>query len=73
MEVRIETIDEMEVALPEKTRSLTAGHLDVSDIELAQGPPLDFFRGRGFEEQRQRFLEVLARLGNAIPPGRRHR
>lgn len=39
----------------------------MGDVELAPRPVLDFLRGRSFEEQRQRFLEVAVNFGHAIP------
>ncbi len=49
------------------TRNLPNGHLDMRNEHVLRKTPIDLLRGRQFEEQLQRFTQVLTCLFDRIP------
>ena len=51
---------------PERTRSLANRDLDAGHIDFAAQAAINFLCGGGFEEQTQRFSQIVARFGHGV-------
>ena len=59
-----------QTSCPEKTRNLANRDLDLGHIDLAAQPLVDVIRGRGLDEQRQGFGQILSSLAHDEPLAR---
>ena len=56
----------LQIALPERTRSLGNRDLELRHIDLVMKPFADLLRGGGFEEKLQRLLQIRPGLPDAV-------